>query len=114
LRTRSEESKKQFLDGVGRVVIRLRETSKEDKAEAVAAGSVEGQNALRIREIQALEASAAAAKRTADAMEEQAGELRIIRRCLLSLASDQSKSSGALAGIAVSMRPSCDLPVLTL
>ena len=49
-------------------MVELRETGKETKAEAAAASSLEGQNMLRIREIQALEASAEAAKRAADAL----------------------------------------------
>ena len=52
-------------------MIRLHESAKEDRAETAAAGLVQGQHVLRIREIQALEASAPAAKRTADALEAQ-------------------------------------------
>jgi hypothetical protein len=94
--------KRKFLEGVNKIVVQLRESGKEMKAEVAAAGSVEGQNLLRIREVQALEASAAAAKRTADALEAQGDDLRAIRRCLVGIKESVSRPAleGRPAGLA--------------
>jgi hypothetical protein len=117
LRTGDTKAKQDWVDGVKRVVTQLRETAKEDRAEAVAAGSVEGQQALRVREIQAHEANAAASKRTADALEAQGEDLRVIRRCLTNmndvLTTGSSESTAALVVIAVSVCSTCVKPSLT-
>jgi len=84
--TCAEEDKRAFRAAVDKIIVQLREEGKSTKAEVAAAGSVEGQNLLRIREVEALEAGAAASKRTADALTAHGEELRAIRRCLEMLA----------------------------
>jgi hypothetical protein len=97
LATLAEQDKRAFQGAVDRIVIQLREDGKSTKAEMAAAGSVEGQNLLRIREVEALEAGAAASKRTADAMETQGKELREIRQCLEALVTRPARGGRRLS-----------------
>ena len=113
----NNEDRKKYINIIKKIVIRLHKTAKKDRVEITVIDSVEGQQALRIREIQALEACAAAAKRTADALEAQGDDIRVIKRCLVgannSHTEDSGKSAEALLAIAVSMQLSCAMSLLT-
>jgi uncharacterized protein YyaL (SSP411 family) len=97
LSTLAEMDKRAFRDAINKIVNQLREEGKSSRAEVAAAGSMEGQNVLRIREIEALEASAASSKRTADALETQGRELREIRQCLEALVTRPARGGRRLS-----------------